>query len=527
MSYVTFHWNDYNHFPYEKRLARREVEEFLGARICEEDDERIVAELDSSDSRQISRLTYFRYVEFQNGERLKPTQAVLESSSRARISRQSTRYSAHGLHEYRGKFNPQIVRAAGNLLGMGRASRVLDPYCGSGTTLLEGRFLGWDTFGTDMNPLAVFVSNAKIAAASIEPERLESLAQELLTRLEKVFADLSFDECWNANIIAEVAGPDWLSRYEPNTRDYLQSWFPISVLAQLVTILGEIEDSIPIEWRDIFRVVVSDIARSVSLQDPGDLRVRRRKDPAKNYDAVGQFSDRLEGVVDDVAAATRTAADAVFEFRQRAIEADVRQDLSPALEDALEVPFDGIITSPPYATALPYIDTQRLSLCLLGLAESSEISDLEHGVIGSREIRKSERDDVEEQLLGYQPEWMPAEVVSLCREMLDSARLPGNGFRRRAKPAVVYRYFRDLALAFQNLHDVVRKGGSAAFVVGRNTTTLGETEYVIDTPHLLGAVAESNGWQVTESIDLDTYPRYDVHQANSIRTEQMILLHHT
>ncbi len=48
------------------------------------------------------------------------------------------------------------------------------------------------------------------------------------------------------------------------------------------------------------------------------------------------------------------------------------------------VDFDAAITSPPYATALPYIDTQRLSLIWLGFASPKEVKVLENNLIGSR-----------------------------------------------------------------------------------------------------------------------------------------------
>jgi len=48
--------------------------------------------------------------------------------------------------------------------------------------------------------------------------------------------------------------------------------------------------------------------------------------------------------------------------------------------------FDIARTSPPYATALPYIDTSRLSLVWLKLTPPSKIKDLEYRLLGSREI---------------------------------------------------------------------------------------------------------------------------------------------
>ena len=61
--------------------------------------------------------------------------------------------------------------------------------------------------------------------------------------------------------------------------------------------------------------------------------------------------------------------------------------LSDAATLDVEETYDAAITSPPYAMALPYIDTQRLSLVWLGLVEPGGIAGLEAELIGSRELR--------------------------------------------------------------------------------------------------------------------------------------------
>ena len=63
--------------------------------------------------------------------------------------------------------------------------------------------------------------------------------------------------------------------------------------------------------------------------------------------------------------------------------------------------FDAVITSPPYATALPYIDTQRLSLVLLGLIGADELRATEAALVGAREITIGERRALEAELYFY------------------------------------------------------------------------------------------------------------------------------
>ena len=82
------------------------------------------------------------------------------------------RDAIHGLHEYRGKFFPQLVRALMNVARLPENAVVLDPMCGSGTTLVEARLSGRRCFGIDMNPPSVFVSDVKCEALALRPSAL-------------------------------------------------------------------------------------------------------------------------------------------------------------------------------------------------------------------------------------------------------------------------------------------------------------------------------------------------------------------
>ena len=87
-------------------------------------------------------------------------------------NRRVLRYASHGIHEYRGKFFPQLVRSLLNKAGVDRRSTILDPMCGSGTTPVEAVLRGCDVIGMDYNPLSVLMSQAKCEILSISPNKL-------------------------------------------------------------------------------------------------------------------------------------------------------------------------------------------------------------------------------------------------------------------------------------------------------------------------------------------------------------------
>ncbi len=242
--------------------------------------------------------------------------------------------------------------------------------------------MGWDALGTDINPLAILISNAKIQALRIPGDTLEDACQRLAARLERQIAGVDCDEPFpdrTARSLMEKA------KCRLPNESYLQNWFTTSVLIQLRLISTEIAGIADRRIRDVANVILSNILRDVSLQDPADLRIRRRSNPQGNYPAVAQFINLLRQRTQNVVAAARVLG--TVRGRQRAMLGDSRRALA-----GLSARFDAVITSPPYATALPYLDTQRLSLAFLGLLSPKELRTLENDVIGNREISKSARE---------------------------------------------------------------------------------------------------------------------------------------
>lgn len=486
----------YKYFPYELELAKREVETLLPNAALSETTKGLQLH-GSFDEEATRRLVYFAGV--SDAERYTPTlQSQLERVNGNGPNRQSTRYSAHGLHEYKGKFNPQIVRAILNILDIPVGSRVLDPFCGSGTSLLECVHLGMNAVGTDINPLAIFIANAKLVAISVSAGALRAdlakvIKRERTIKLPKTGRDLAREE-------------------------YLLAWFTPEVFEQIERLRLAIEEvgqplSAPL------LAIASNLLRDYSLQDPNDLRIRRRKSPLPNTplitayeEAAVEFIDKLEDAQQIVTTGAPTA---------RAILTDSREATAKALGNS-EV-FDCALTSPPYATALPYIDTQRLSLVWLGLIPPSEILPLEARLVGSREVRGQQTKRILiDQLLGNAA-GLPEGQASYCR-MLQEALGEKDGFRRQAVPLLLYRYFAGMAQVFSSMRPLMRKDAPFALIVGGNHTVLSGKRFDINTPQHLAEIASSCGWTHVETVPLQTYQRYGYHVDNAVTAEAMVIV---
>lgn len=511
--------HSYRYFPYEMMLARREVQRLMGGVARETSDGFFLS--GAVDCGMLRRLTYCSEA-VVGGQRLVTDQALLEASSKddpdRPVRRQSTRYSAHGLHEYRGKFNPQIVRAATNLIGLEDRATLLDLFCGSGTVLLEALHLGYDAVGIDLNPLAIEIARAKLLATRTDPDLLETATERYIEHLTGTAAALDYEHAIPANQICRLVGDAWINRL-PNS-EYLAEWFPESVLAQLVLASDVLDRSVPKSLVPFFRVVISDVLRDVSWQDPADLRIRRRKDAAPNYPAIPLICSTLQKKAGRIVSARRHLGKVKGTHLAVLGDSCDLNNLDRRAKTLLSRGVDCVIGSPPYATALPYADTQRLSLAFLGLATPREIRALDGDLMGSREITASNRRQLESELVSNAP-GLPPTVANECRRLLDALG-PNDGFRRQNTPPLLYRYFVGMKQAMANAMLCLRPGGHLVFVVGPNRTTLGGKEYTIDTPSLLRDLGVSVGLQHRELITLDAYQRFDVHMKNSIRHEQLL-----
>ena len=503
---------DYKLFPYERHLAEREIET-LQLTILHRDEDHFLIEPPRQPSR-LRRLTYVWSVG-ANGHSFSTDIARFETVHRERrgrtAPRQATRYHLHGLHEYKGKFNPQVVRAFANLLEVREGDWLIDPFCGSGTALVEGLAIGGNTLGIDRNPLAVFITHAKLAAW--RTARAEDLSRRLSRWIDEASPRIERAQTTARRSRAGVAHLDH------DSLGYLESWFDASALAALSVALETASRLDRCAARLLAKLAISDIARAASLQLPEDLRVRRRSPD----DPVPAVLPLLQEAATNIIAALDELA--MFPSRPRLTSLVVEGSASDPRSYRRLVRSSkraAVVTSPPYAMALPYIDTDRLSLVLLGLCPSSHLRRLEQALYGSREWTTKEHAAWEERLRAT-TQTLPADVVRLCRRVLDSTQ-PDDGFRRRATPGLLMRYFVSMQGSLVALRASLRRGEQGVFIVGENKTRADEDTITINTPELLGSTAETAGFEVREILPLETWPRFGLHHTNGIASESAVWL---
>lgn len=502
-------WMRYRLFPYERRLGLRELEN-LGLQVLADDGHLVTVAGDAE--RAIQRATYFEGFIEEPLEAIESTeQATVESHHLAlRESngiRQATRYGPHGIHEYKGKFNPQVVRALCNVVDLD-ADVLIDPFCGSGTALVEGLRLGMDVVGIDHSPIACFIAEAKLSA--MKHESKVRLVEQLLDLAAQCAAAMELGQTGREIV-------DLRPTLGESAVTYLERWFTPPAYAAIASAIAALDESRRSTAGRLALVALSSILREVSLQLPEDLRVRRRPEPYTAPMLAPLFLQAIR--------ATRRGLLEMDEWCASSGEWAVRHGSAEMAGSYADVGARRrlLFTSPPYATALPYIDTDRLSVVALGLADSSELLALERSLIGSREWTRPEQLEWDRHRLANRNDLPPA-VTSVISGIATRNEGPDSGFRRKAVPSLLYRYFARMGNSFDQWHAALAAGEAAVLIVGHNHTTAGGERIAIPTPELLGQVAETRGFDVDEIIKLETWPRYGLHSANGVPGEDALVL---
>jgi DNA modification methylase len=420
-------------------------------------------------------------------------------------NRRCLRYGTHGLHEYRGKFFPQLVRALLNDANAGEGAVVVDPMAGSGTTLVEAVLAGCNARGLDLNPLSVLISRAKCSSLFLKPKVLEteylSLRADLLSGTRSTATESHFQSL-----------PD-------DDQQYLSRWFAPQVLSDLGSIVAAIHRHTHADVRALFTVVLSNILRRVSWQKNDDLRVRREV-------AIDVEIDPLREFLEEAARSVRLVL--AFLYQNRRPAGAYRIDVGDARlatqiwRDIIgEV--DVVITSPPYATALPYLDTDRLSLCYLGLLTRPQHRRRDEHMIGNREITERQRREYFHELTAKRGT-LPRAVVGLIHKIDRLNRGGEVGFRRRNVAALLTKYFIDMKQVLHEICLLMKPGGSAYIVVGSNHTVAGGEKVAIDTPKLIADLARKVGLELASTIPMEMLPSRDIFRNNAGSAEVILRL---
>ncbi|HTT76351.1 MAG TPA: DNA methyltransferase [Candidatus Binataceae bacterium] len=395
--------------------------------------------------------------------------------------------AAHHWYRFVLSFPPQLIRTYVERFGLGGASRVLDPFCGTGTTLVECRKLGVPSVGLERNPMAHLASRVKVNW-EIEPASLLAHARIVAGRaLNRLRAEGIADSprLPLSNHVSKAAAPPAdLRRLPPEAARLLLkdsiSPLPLHKTLVLLEALEQVRDD---AYYDHERLA---LARTVVFEASNlNFGPEVGAGPPKSDAAViAPWLEAVKAMAADLEAVRGSVAEASVRL------GDAR-DVNTLVEPCS---IDAVVTSPPYPNEKDYTRTTRLESVLLGfIRNQAELRALKKELVRSntRSVYSVDRDD---DLVANHRE-IQRIAAAIEQRRLDLGKT--SGFERMYA-RVTRLYFGGMARHLASLRGVLKPGARLAYVVGDQASYL---RVMIRTGQLLADIAQSLGYEV-ESIDL-------------------------
>lgn len=336
-------------------------------------------------------------------------------------------YSTHGFHTYPAKMMPHIAKAL--LDEYGKGSKVLfDPFCGSGTSLVEANLHGINAIGTDLNPLARLIADVKTT-----PIELQTLDLHL-----KDFYDYLFKYRFGFHSNKDsILVPSF---------DKINFWFAKKVKSDLAVITSYIDIIENQEVKDFFKVALSQTIRECSWTRKNEFKLYKMS-PSRiktfKPDAISTFEKILgrnrNGLADFMKSKLNGAKTIVKEFNTITY---IPKRIIPS--ESVDI----VLTSPPYGdstTTVAYGQFSALANQWLGFMESGRALD-KHLMGGSKRSKIST----------FKSDVLNDQIKAI--EEVDKSRALD-----------VVSFFSDYYSSIRNISATIKPKGFACYVVSNRT----------------------------------------------------------
>lgn len=356
----------------------------------------------------------------------------------------NTKEYTHCFHAYPAMMIPQIARRLIKLYAK-KSDALLDPFCGSGSVLLEAKIMRLKVYGIDINPLAQLIARTKTTLVDVK-----ELKNEYKEIIEKYLNSKN------------IKTPDFFN---------IDYWFLKSTIQELAKLRKAIFEIKNEKIQDFFKVVFSETVRDVSNTRNSEFKLYRipenklgdyKPDVFKTFKS--KFLRNLEGL--------KALSEKIKNNETQVIILDEDSRKRTSL-DSNSV--DVIITSPPYGdskTTVAYGQFSRLSLQWLGF----------------------ERDNIridKKSLGGKKPNFNDKlKSTILKRIILFIAK------RDRKRALEVLNFFIDLQECFSEFNRIMKQKSTLCFVLGNRTVK----EVKIPTDEIIREMGESFGWKYEKTI---------------------------
>lgn len=393
--------------------------------------------------------------------------------------------AVHDWYRFVLSYPPHLVREYLDRFGISTRHCVLDPFCGTGTSLVECKKLGIRSIGIEANPMACFASRVKLDW-SLDPKRLLRHAETVAQLASKRLRADGLEETRRLPLFRGTKNPtSELHTLPPALHKLLlkDSISPVPLHKTLVLLQTLAEQSGPrFEGHERLALAKALVYEIGNLHFGPEVGIGPPKSDAP---VVSAWLDQVRSISEDLCHLKQKAhVSAIVHL------GDSRQIQQLLPRDSV----DAVITSPPYPNEKDYTRTTRLESVLLGfIRNKQDLRALKETLIRSntRGVFKADGDD---QFIGGNKE------IQGISSAIESRRVElgkTSGFEK-LYARVVKLYFGGIARHLSELQVCLRPGAQLAYVVGDQASYL---RVMIRTGKIIADIARSLGYEVV-GIDL-------------------------
>jgi len=380
----------------------------------------------------------------------------------------------HDWYRFVLSFPPHLVRDYIGKFGLNQKSVILDPFCGTGTTLVEAKLAGMKAIGLEGNPFPHFASSVK-TDWKLGGDELSTQARQVTEKTLAILKSQGIDD----NFLFNSSDDLEFKRLSPEAEKLILtnsiSPLPLHKTLVLFECLKQFEGE-PLYRHALLALGNTLVFKISNLHFGPEVGV---KNPKVDAPVVSSWLFEIEKIANDL----RRVAGKSFP-KSEVYLADARSF------DIIEPnSVDAVITSPPYPNEKDYTRTTRLESVLLGFINNKEeLRELKKRLVRSntRGIYKGDDDD---QWISDFPE------IQRIAEEIEKRRIElgkDSGFEK-LYPRAAKLYFGGMARHLSDLRKVLRPGAQLAYVVGDQASYL---RVMIRTGQILGDIAQKLGYEL-------------------------------
>lgn len=399
-------------------------------------------------------------------------------------------------------YPPHLVRAYVEQFALSTGQIILDPFCGTGTTLVEAKKLGIDSVGIEANPMAHFAAKVK-THWGVDPVGLVDFGQAVAGKVQGQLDETAIG-CGSGRAAGSTLRAQLRSLSSDQFRLLIKNSISPLPLHKVLTLIDCIEKHEATQFHEHAKLALAKqtVNKFSNLRFGPEIGVGKIKDDTP---VLQPWLNALKNMAKDLekARALPSASTSLFLGDSR----DMSGYLRPCSIDA-------VITSPPYPNEKDYSRTTRLESVLLGFMSNREdLRRFKQQFIRSntRGVYKSDADD----------EWVANNPrIQALADSIEQRRLElgkTSGFEKQYSK-VVRLYFGGMARHLSELRPLLRPGAKLAYVVGDQASYF---RIIIRTGQILTEIAERLGYEV---LDIDLFrTRFSTATKQQLREEVVLL----